>query len=715
MKDITGCSRTGEKMAYYCEKQHDVSDCAAACLVSIAHYHGYYIRVARARELAGTDLNGTNIEGIIRAAGEIGLKADGIRCNQAALYSQISYPCIAHVIVNEQLYHYVVLYKVTRKYIWIGDPARGVIKVKPEVFFGETKKQVNGVRYQWTGIVVRFQKAEKFLPNKSTTKAFFWQLIKREKQLLIQAMLVSAFYSILGLSGSIYYKILLDTILPSHKKTILSLVSAGILLAYGLQFGLNLIRTHFMLQVGKKLECSIVNTYMEKVLGLPLHFFERRRAGDLVNRLRDADNVKEAVSSVIITIVIDSVLACTGLVLLAKANSRLFLWALVMIGGYVALVWLFRDRFERYNSMWMEYSSTLSSGLIETFNGIETVKAYNMEQQMKKNTSKNMNKLLNCIFHYGQAINLQAAMQEFFGLVCTSVVLWIGGMNVIDGTMTVGELVLYNSLFLYFSNSIRNILNMQPKMQTAVVAANRILEIIEMEYTNTVQKAVQMKADAGDIVFNHVSFGYRMDSENIRDVSLRIKQGEKIAVIGENGSGKSTLFKLLLGFYPVNDGEISIGGVPIEQLGVKQLRSRIGYVNQETFFFSEKISNNLRGTSDVSDERIIQICKLVKAHDFIVSQPFGYDTILQESGSNLSSGQRQRLALARALLRNPDILILDEFTSNIDSKTEQDIKHVLYTNFKEVTIVFITHKIQAFSDCDRVYRMENGRIEEVKK
>lgn len=702
-------------MSFYCEKQHDVSDCAAACLVSIAHYYGYHIRVARVRELADTDLNGTNIEGIIRASESIGLKAEGIRCNKEALFSYITYPCIAHVIVNEKRYHYVVIYKVTEKYIWIGDPARGVVKIKSEHFYGEEEALVNGISYRWTGIIVTFEKSEEFQENKGTTFPFFVDLIKREKKLLTVSVLVSIICTVIGLGGSFYYKILIDTILPNRQKQLLTAASVGILLVYIFQFGLGLIRAKLVLRMGNNLERHMVNTYMEKILGLPMHFFERRKAGDLVNRFRDADNIKDAVSSIVITVIIDGIFAVAGVVLLIKTNLVMFFWSLVMIAGYALLVYLFNDRFERYNAMALEYGGNLSSGLIETFNGMETVKAYNMETLRKEHTEKNMDKLLDCMFRYGKDINLQSSLQGTFDFICTIVILWIGGLNVMDGTITVGELILLNALFSYFTGSVQSILNLQPKIQTAVVAANRILEIIELRESNK-EDMVQMtvKDGLGNIEFDHVTFGYRFGSNHITDVCLSIKKGEKIVVVGENGSGKSTLFKLLLRFYEPNSGQIRIDGVPIQEMDRTYLRSKIGYVNQETFFFGERIRENLTfGTPDVTDEEMIEICKLVKVHDFITSLTFGYDTVLQEGSTNLSSGQKQRLALARALLKRPDILILDEFTSNIDFETESEIIKLLLHRFSDVTIIVITHNIQMFKDYDKMYQMNNGVLKEI--
>lgn len=701
-------------MKYYCEKQHDISDCAAACLVSIGHYYGYHIRVAKVREYAGTDQNGTTVDGIIKAAGRMGFDADAVRCNKEALFSHIAFPCIAHVLVNEQIYHYVVIHKVTRRYIWIGDPARGIVKVRPETFFGEVQNQINGIRYQWTGILIRFQKNDSFTTNKSSTGKFYLDLMKQEKKLLIQVILASAVYTILGLGGAIYNKVLIDRILPEHHKAALALVSGGILLAYLLKFVMNVLRGQTVIHMGNHLDRHLLHSYVERVLGLPLHFFERRKAGDLVSRFQDADKVKDAISSVVVTVAIDGVIMCIGLILLANTSWILFLWALLIISGYLVLMLLFRERFERYNTMWMEYNSDLSSGIMETLKGIETVKAYNMEAQMKEDAGKRIEKLMDCLFHFGTNINIQSTVEELLGLIGGVVILWLGGNSVIDGTMTVGQLILYYSLFLYFIDPVKNIVNLQSQLQTAVTAANRLIEVFEVEQNVLDRQDGEADYQNGDIVFQQVSFGYRLQKKDVMDVSLHIRQGEKAAVIGENGSGKSTLFKLLLGFYQIDEGEISIGGIPIEKLGAKQLRTRIGYVNQETVFFGESIRKNLQnGCEPVTDEEMVRICKMVKAHDFIMEQPFGYDTVMQEGGSNLSSGQRQRLALARALIKNPDILVLDEFTSNIDSSTEAEIIKILSESCSEKTIIFITHKMQAVAGCEKVYHMDHGRIEEI--
>lgn len=708
-------------MKYFCEIQHDISDCAAACLVSIARYYGCHVRIAKVRELAGTDLNGTNINGILRAADYLGFEGNAVKCNKAALFSKVMLPCIAHVVVNNSLYHYVVIYKVTKRYILLADPGRGIVKVKPEVFCGEQEETLNGLSYRWSGVLVLLTKKESFEKKKSTTGRFFLTIARKEKGLLIKILLASILFTLLGLCGAIYYKVVIDNILPAQQKKMLTFLTIGVITTYAAKFVLSLLRSKSILHLSKKLDRVMFAEYMEHVLGLPLSFFERRKAGELVSRFNDADKVKEAISSVMVTVLIDGILVLIGLFLLVHYQFSMFLWAVFIIGVYVALVYFFNGTFERYNIMQMEYSSDLSSELVDTFKGIQTVKAYNMEEEMKTGTKKRSDKLLDCLFGYGNVINLQSAMEEFAGLVCGIVILWIGGMNVIDNKMTIGQLMLYYSLFTYFLDPIKRIVTMQPKMQTAVVAANRLVEIFEIEKearnsSSTTEKEADVLHNLdlrGGIQFEHVTFGYRFDMVNIEDVSMQIQQGEKIAVIGENGSGKSTLFKLLLGLYPVNSGKIYIGGRNIEDISLTQLRERIGYVNQETFFFSDSIRNNLTyGLSGVTEEQVEETCKQVKIHDFIMELPFGYDTVLQENASNLSSGQRQRLALARAFLKNPDILILDEFTSNIDSAAEEEIAQLLNTCFKDRTIIFITHKIKSFSYCDRIYKMEKGKIVE---
>lgn len=703
-------------MRYFCEKQHDEADCAAACMVTIGHYYGYHINVAQVREWADTDLNGTNLNGLIRAAEYMGFHGKAVRCNQEALQYGVSYPCIAHMIINQALHHYVVIYKVTKKYIIIADPARGIVKLKMEDFCGNTERTIHGVRYQWTGILLLLTKKEEFKKKKSTLLKFFLSIIKREKALLLKIVLLAMIYTILGICGSFYYKVLIDSIIPSKMKEKLTLLTLGIVAVYLLKFGFGLLRTRAITKLSQHLDNSLFQQYIEHVLELPLVFFERRKVGELVARFRDADKIKNVISTVVITGVIDCVLVCIALILLLRVNIVMFIWAIIITFLFFILVNVFNERFEHYNTIFMEYNSNLSAGLFEAFSGIQTVKAYQLETTLKERTNEVSNKLLNTMSHFSNSVNLQYSLEEFISLCSGIVILWIGAINVIDGSMSVGQLMLYYSLFTYFLEPIKNMVNVQPQMQTAIVAANRFLEIMEIKKEPSFEKAKKQEAvkfHNGTITFENVRFGYKEEKVLIQSLNLSIRKGEKIAVIGANGSGKSTLFKLLMRFYPIQNGKITIHGTDIQQIPREQLRRYIGYMNQETFFFSESIRKNLEwGTDGVSDEKLFQICKLVKAHDFIMDLPFGYDTVLQENGSNLSSGQKQRLALARLLLKEPDILILDEFTSNIDSETEEELMNLFFSHCKEKTIIFITHKIQAIAQCDKIVVMEEGSIVE---
>lgn len=698
-------------MRFYCERQHDVSDCASASLVSIARYYGHHIQIAKVRELAETNLNGTNVNGILKAADKIGLKGNAVKCNKAALFSNLKLPCMAHVIVNDNLNHFVVVYKITEKHIWIADPARGNVKLTPEDFCGESKRSINGVTYNWTGILILFEKKNTFVKKKGTIKKFFFHLMKQEKALLVKIIIFSVLYTILGICGSVYYKVLIDNILPTHMKTQLTMVTVGILIVYLFKFILNLIRTRCIAHLGRKLDYKLFSDYTGHVLHLPMSFFENRKVGDIVSRFQDADKVKNAISSVVIVGVLDGVLVLIGLVVLACVNLPMFLLAGAVMAVYAVLAYLFSGKFEFYNHMWMEYNSNLSAGLIEGVSGMQTVKAYNMEQKLRERAKEQSQKLLDCGFRYNNLIYLQSALEELAELLCGVVVLWIGAIHVMDGTMTIGQLMLYYSLFVYFLGPIKNIINVQPQMQTAIVAANRLVEILELAKEDAYDKGEQVTSLTGDIVFENVSFGYHSGKFTVKNVSFTIKQGEKIAVIGTNGSGKSTLFKLLMNYYPLKSGTITIGGKNICEIETQHLRKRIGYVNQETFFLSETIYENLiNDNRTIPDEKVLEICKLVKVHDFIMELPFNYQTKLEENAMNLSSGQRQRLALARALLKEPDILILDEFTSNIDAETEVDLIGLIHTYCRDTTVIFITHKMQAIERCDRVYRMEQGEI-----
>jgi ATP-binding cassette subfamily B protein len=293
------------------------------------------------------------------------------------------------------------------------------------------------------------------------------------------------------------------------------------------------------------------------------------------------------------------------------------------------------------------------------------------------------------------------------------VILWVGGYNVITGELSIGQLITFNSLMAYFLDPVKNLINLQPQMQTAIVAADRLGEILDLEPERLFNEEKKLEPESlkGSIILKNVTFRYGTRKPVLVNINIHIKQGERIALVGESGSGKTTLSKLLLNLYSPESGDILINNNNIKDIKLEILREKIAYIPQETFLFSGSIIENLTlGLDDVTIEEVIEASKRAQVHEFINELPLRYETRLEENGTNLSGGQRQRLAIARAILKKPDILILDEATSNLDSITEGLIEKMVREFSENITTITIAHRLSTIKKCDMIYVLDKGRI-----
>ena len=454
-------------------------------------------------------------------------------------------------------------------------------------------------------------------------------------------------YTILGMLGAFYYKELVDSVLPDGLMGTLTALSVGVILLNVFKVLLDAIRSHLLLYLSQKLDIALLLGYYRHVLELPMNFFGSRK------------------------------------------------------------------NFDKWNRRQMEDNAQLTSYLVESLNGMQTVKAFNAERKANRETESRFVKLLKSVFQLSWISNMQNALKVFVELVGGVVILLVGGIAVIHGTLTMGQLITFQSLLVYFLNPVKNLIDLQPQLQTAVVAADRLGEILDLEAEKGESEHQKMHPDsiAGDLVFKHVNFRYGTRKLVLEDINVKIKKGEKVAFVGESGSGKTTFAKLLLHLYQIESGEILINDNNIEDIQLETLRDKIAYIPQETFLFSGSIYENLTlGIDHPSMEEVVEAAKKAQAHDFINELPLRYETLLEENGANLSGGQRQRLAIARAMLKKPDILILDEATSNLDAVTERALDQTIHDFSKEMTTIFIAHRLSTIKNCDRIFVMEKGKI-----
>ena len=360
----------------------------------------------------------------------------------------------------------------------------------------------------------------------------------------------------------------------------------------------------------------------------------------------------------------------------------------------------------------MEDSADMQSYLVESVSGVATIKAFNGEEQANLETENRFIKYIKSIFKATFMRNVQSSLQKFLTSISGFVILWIGGLKVINGVISIGQLITFNALLAYFHNPIQRLINLQPKLVEAYVASDRLGEILDLEQEKKNEsKKIQPDILEGDIKVKEVDFRYGTRKLALKDINLDIKSGEKIALVGESGSGKTTLAKLILKYYLSTNGDILIDGYNIEDINLESLRNKIGYVPQEVFLFSGTLRENISfGFQNIDMEEIINAAKKAQAHQFINELPLRYNTMVGERGSNLSGGQKQRIAIARAILKDPEILILDEATSNLDTATEKAIHNTIEKDSQDITTIIIAHRLSTIMHCDKIVVLEEGSI-----
>lgn len=630
---------------YHCIKQHDITDCGAACIAIIASQHGLKIPISKIREVAGTDKKGTNAYGLVKAAKELGFSARGVKAEPEHLTEKLPLPCIAHVIKGSLL-HYVVIHEISEKQIIIADPAEGIVKYTPVDFYEI-----------WSGVLILMVPGEKFEKRDEITGLFsrFFSLLSPHKRLLVEIFIASILYTLMGLAGAFYFKYLIDTILVDGLVKTLHIISTGIIILTLLKAFMNAFRRHLLVYLSQKIDISLILTYYQHVLELPMSFFDSRKVGEIISRLSDASKIRNAISGATITVMIDTLMVVVGGIVLYIQSPVLFGIASIVIPFYIVAVWSFNKPFRQIHRKEMEQGAELQSYLVESISGAATIKAFNAEDEANLETENRFIKFIKSIFKASWLSNLQSSIQVTLTSISETMIIWIGGLQIINGNLSIGQLITFNALLAYFYGPIQNLINLQPKLQEAYVASDRLGEILDLEIEKKNEKNKIVKESIqGEFKIKNLDFRYGTREKVLKDISFNIEPGEKVALVGESGSGKTTLAKLLLKYYLSEKGEILIDGYNIQDLSYESLRARIGYVPQDIFLFSGTIRENIAfGMKNVSMEEIVDAARKSKAHDFINQLPLRYETLVGERGSSCLEDRNKGLQLLEPFSKNP--------------------------------------------------------------
>ncbi|SFF94494.1 peptide cleavage/export ABC transporter [Streptococcus equinus] len=687
--------------------QIDMRDCGVAALASVAKHYGSHFSLAHLRELAKTSKEGTTALGIVEAAKKIGFETRAIQANMELFeIPDIPYPCIVHVNKQGKLQHYYVVYKAKKDSLIIGDPdpSVGVIKMAKADFAKE-----------WTGVAIFLAPAPTYKPHKDKKNGLssFLPIIFKQKALLTYIVLASLLVTIINIVGSYYLQGILDEYIPNQLQSTLSIVSIGLVVTYIMQQIMNFSQQYLLVVLSQRLTIDVILSYIRHIFELPMSFFATRRTGEVISRFTDANSIIDALASTILSIFLDvSILIIVGSVLILQ-NAKLFFLTLVALPIYAIIIFAFMKPFERMNHDVMQANSMVSSAIIEDINGIETIKSLTSEETRYHNIDSEFVDYLDKSFTLSKYEAIQTSLKQGAQLILNVAILWYGSHLVMTGKISVGQLITYNTLLSYFTNSMENIINLQTKLQSAKVANNRLNEVylVSSEFDN---KEVFNNKDflKGDLIFDDVSYKYGFGRDTLSHINLSITEGEKVSLVGVSGSGKTTLAKMMVNFYSPNQGNITLGGYDYKTIDKKILRQHINYLPQQSYVFSGSILENLTlGASDnITQEDIIKACEIAEIRSDIEAMPMAYHTELSD-GAGLSGGQKQRLAIARAILTKAPVLILDEATSGLDVLTEKRVIHNLLS-LSDKTIIFVAHRLSIAEQSDRVLVLDKGKIVE---
>ena len=677
-------------------------ECGAACLAMILSYYGRKTRISDCREKCGVGRDGLTALTITKAARSYGLRVKAYSLEPADL-KQIRLPAIVHWDFS----HFVVLERWSPKVVTIIDPATGRRRLTAEEFSAS-----------FTGVALTFEPGVQFEPRRALAapswRGYLGYMLETPgvRGTIAQVLGASVLLQALGLVLPFVTKVLLDYILPLRVDSLMTMLGLGAIVFVLAQMVMSYLRVSMLIYLQARIDSRLMLNFFEHLLTLPYRFFQQRTSGDLLMRLGSNTMIREMLTSQTISTILDGSLVSVYLALIFYMSPLFGL--IVLVIGLIQVSVLLGTTRRVHNLMQRELSAQAESQsyLVQALSGIATLKASGGED-------RSLDYWSNLFFNY-QNVSLR---RSFLSAIVETVLstlrtfsplllLLFGTSRVLDGTMSLGTIFALNALAGGFLSPLASLVSNGQRFQLVKAHLDRISDVLEAEPEQDIHTVDSPPSLSGRIELKNVTFQYDPNAAPVlRDISLSIAPGQKIALVGRTGSGKSTLVKLMLGLYEPTSGQILYDCLPLENLNYREVRSQLGVVLQESFLFSGSIRQNiLFNNPTLPLERAMEASELAVIHDEIMQMPMGYDTLVAEGGNGLSGGQRQRLSIARALAPRPAILLLDEATSHLDAVTERLVEEKL--SWLSCTRIVVAHRLSTVRDADIILVLDDGRVVE---
>ncbi len=545
---------------------------------------------------------------------------------------------------------------------------------------------------------------------------WFIPAIVKYRHLLRDVLIASFFIQILALITPIFFQIVIDKVLVHNGLTTLEVLAIGFLVVSIFDVVMGGLRTYLFTHTTSRVDAELGSRLFDHLTHLPMAYFQARRVGDSVARVRELETIREFLTSSALTVVIDLFFAIVFLIVMWFYSPTLFIIVLITLPLYAAILIMLTPILRRRLDEKFERGAENQAFLVESVTGIETIKAHAVEPQMQQRWERQLAGYIKAGFNAAMIANWGRQGIELVQKLGTVALLFFGAKLVIEGELTVGELVAFNMLAGQAAGPVLRIAQLVQDFQQARIAVDRLGDILNAPAEPKMSASrTSLPAVRGVVTFENVTFRYRPDApEVLRDVSIEIASGETLGIVGPSGSGKSTLTKLIQRLHTPERGRVLVDGIDLSMVDPAWLRRQVGVVLQENLLFNRSVRDNIALADPAMPmDSVVAAARMAGAHDFILELPEAYDSKIDERGGNLSGGQRQRLAIARALATDPKILILDEATSALDAESEEIIQANLAEMSAGRTVVIIAHRLSAVRSADRIITLERGQIVEM--
>ena len=686
-------------------KQHDQSDCGAACLGMICKYYKMPIGLNRLRDMSNVSRYGTSVAALAEAAETLGFVTRGVRTGYEALI-RTELPAILYWEGN----HFVVLYQINKKEVKIADPGVGIRKLSRAEF-----------EKGWTNMALLLEYTDQVAENEPSQSSFkrFFPLMKPYTGILIEVLLASLVLSLFGLASPIFMQTIVDQVLVHHDADLLNLMLVGMIVVALFQMGTSTLRVYLVGYVSARLSIAMLSRFYRHLLALSMRFFALRRTGDLTTRFRENATIQRLLTGTTVSAVLDFVMLFVYLGLMFYYNAELTLVMLIFVPLSVGLTLIYTPILKSFSQRAFLARAEQSSVLIDSLHGIDVVKAEAVERATRWHWEGKFTKEIQIGFQRLKMQMLFGGIGRVINLLSSTVILWYGASLVIAGDLSVGQLMAFNALIGNVMGPIMGLIGIWPQVQEARIALDRLNDVYDTQMEDARQQGqgLILKHLEGRVVFDAVFFRYGVGSDEpyvLNNIDLILEPGQKVAIVGRSGAGKTTLVKLVPRLFDPSEGRVMLDGMDVRDLDPHWLRRQVGMVMQEPFLFSGTIAENIAiGQADADMDRILEVAKLSCVHDFVSDMPLGYETKVGEQGVGLSGGQRQRIAIARALYCDPKILIFDEATNALDTDSEQAMQANLDMFLDDRTALIIAHRLSTVRDADAIVVLDKGHIVEV--